>query len=97
MPAPIENERAANTTSDHRAKHDADPNSSGAPAITRSMLGLCSAPCKALRFASTALPRGLRALTLPARRPPAWQLRDVRQCADTPRRILIVDVRFERR
>jgi hypothetical protein len=26
----------------------------GAPAITRAMLDLCSAPCKALRFASTA-------------------------------------------
>jgi hypothetical protein len=38
-------------------------------AITRSMLRLCSAPCKALRFASTALARGLRALTVPARRP----------------------------
>lgn len=29
---------------------------------------LCSAPCKALRFAPTALTRGLRALTVPARR-----------------------------
>lgn len=38
-----------------------------APAITRSMLDLCSAPCKALRFASTALARSLRALTVPAR------------------------------
>jgi hypothetical protein len=37
------------------------------PAITHSMLALCSAACKALRFASTALTRGLRALTLPAR------------------------------
>jgi hypothetical protein len=37
------------------------------PAIARSMLELCSAPCKALRFASTALTRGLRALTVPAR------------------------------
>jgi hypothetical protein len=37
------------------------------PAITRSMLELCSAPCKALRFASTARARGLRALTVPAR------------------------------
>ena len=33
-----------------------------APAITWSMLDLCSAPCKALRFASTARTRGLRAL-----------------------------------
>lgn len=37
------------------------------PAITPSMLALCSAACKALRFASTALARGLRALTLPPR------------------------------
>jgi hypothetical protein len=36
-------------------------------AITHSMLALCSAACKALRFASTALPRGLRALTPPPR------------------------------
>jgi hypothetical protein len=41
-----------------------------APAITRSMFDLCSAPCKALRFASTALARGLRALTVPARSSP---------------------------
>jgi hypothetical protein len=31
------------------------------------MFELCSAPCKALRFASPALSRGLRALTVPAR------------------------------
>ncbi|HEY3161919.1 MAG TPA: hypothetical protein VGJ78_23315 [Vicinamibacterales bacterium] len=37
------------------------------PAITHLILALCSAACKALRFASTALTRGLRALTLPAR------------------------------
>jgi hypothetical protein len=36
-------------------------------AITHSMLALCSAACKALRFASTALARGLRALTPPPR------------------------------
>jgi hypothetical protein len=36
-------------------------------AITYSMLALCSAACKALRFASTALARGLRALTPPPR------------------------------
>jgi hypothetical protein len=40
------------------------------PAITRLILERCSAPCKALRFASTTLPRGLRALTVPARRSP---------------------------
>jgi hypothetical protein len=39
-----------------------------APIITQSMLDLCSAPCKALRFAPTAHARGLRALTVPARR-----------------------------
>jgi hypothetical protein len=39
-----------------------------APTITQSMLDLCSAPCKALRFAPTTLTRGLRALTVPARR-----------------------------
>jgi hypothetical protein len=61
------------------------------------MLDLCSAPCKALRFASTALARGLRALTVPARRSPSWQLRDGRQCDGTQGRILIVDVEFERR
>jgi hypothetical protein len=38
------------------------------PAITTTMLHLCSAPCKALRFAPPALMRGLRALTVPARR-----------------------------
>ena len=35
--------------------------------ITHSMLALCSAACKALRCASTALARGLRALTPPPR------------------------------
>ena len=40
------------------------------PAITPLMLELCSAPCKALRFAPTALTRGLRALTVPARSSP---------------------------
>lgn len=40
-----------------------------APAITRSRLALCSAPCKALRFAPPAHARGLRALTVPARSP----------------------------
>ena len=39
-----------------------------APTITQSMLDLCSAPCKARRFAPTAHTRGLRALTVPARR-----------------------------
>jgi len=38
------------------------------PAITTTMLHLCSAPCKALRFAPPAHARGLRALTVPARR-----------------------------
>jgi hypothetical protein len=37
-------------------------------AITPTMLHLCSAPCKALRFAPPARARGLRALTVPARR-----------------------------
>jgi len=37
-------------------------------AITQLMLDLCSAPCKARRFAPPALTRGLRALTVPARR-----------------------------
>ena len=41
---------------------------STASAITTRMLHLCSAPCKALRFAPTARARGLRALTVPARR-----------------------------
>ena len=39
-----------------------------ASAITAAMLHLCSAPCKALRFAPPAHARGLRALTVPARR-----------------------------
>ncbi len=39
-----------------------------APAITQSMLDLCSAPYKARRFAPPAHARGLRALTMPARR-----------------------------
>jgi len=38
-----------------------------AAAITHAILALCSAACKALRFASTAITRGLRALTSPAR------------------------------
>jgi hypothetical protein len=42
--------------------------SSDAPTITWSMLDLCSAPCKARRFAPPAHLRGLRALTVPARR-----------------------------
>ena len=42
--------------------------SSDAPTITPSMLDLCSAPCKARRFAPPAHARGLRALTVPARR-----------------------------
>jgi predicted DNA-binding transcriptional regulator AlpA len=42
--------------------------SSDSPAITQSMLDLCSAPCKARRFAPPARTRGLRALTVPARR-----------------------------
>ena len=37
-------------------------------AITTTMVHLCSAPCKALRFAPPAHARGLRALTVPARR-----------------------------
>ena len=36
-------------------------------AITQLMFDLCSAPCKALRFAPPARARGLRALTVPAR------------------------------
>ena len=38
------------------------------PTITPSILDLCSAPCKARRFAPPAHARGLRALTVPARR-----------------------------
>jgi hypothetical protein len=39
-------------------------------AITQLMFVLCSAPCKARRFAPPALTRGLWALTVPARRSP---------------------------
>ena len=42
--------------------------SSDARTITPSMLDLCSAPCKARRSAPPARARGLRALTVPARR-----------------------------
>jgi hypothetical protein len=42
--------------------------SSGAPPITPSMLDLCSAPCKARRFAPPARARGLWALTVSAHR-----------------------------
>ena len=42
--------------------------SSDAPTIAPSMLDLCSASCKARRFAPPAHARGLRALTVPARR-----------------------------
>jgi hypothetical protein len=38
------------------------------PTIRRAMLDLCSTPCKARRFAPPARARGLRALTVPARR-----------------------------
>ena len=44
------------------------PIAAGALTITHSMLDLCSAPCKARRFAPPAPTRGLRALTVPARR-----------------------------
>ena len=37
-------------------------------AITQLMFDLCSTPCKARRFAPPARARGLRALTVPARR-----------------------------
>jgi hypothetical protein len=47
-------------------------------AITTTMLHLCSAPCKALRFAPTAHARGLRALTVPAQMI-RGQLRDGRR------------------
>jgi hypothetical protein len=39
-----------------------------APAITQLIFNLCSTPCKARRFAPPAHARGLRALTVPARR-----------------------------
>ena len=42
--------------------------SSHATTITLVMFDLCSAPCKARRFAPPAHARGLRALTMPARR-----------------------------
>ena len=42
--------------------------SSHATTITLAMLDLCSASCKARRFAPPAHARGLRALTMPARR-----------------------------
>ena len=42
--------------------------SSDATTITLAMLDLCSASCKARRFAPPAHARGLRALTMPARR-----------------------------
>jgi len=42
------------------------------------MLALCSAACKALRFASTAHPRGLRALTPTSAQPDEGRLRDGR-------------------
>jgi hypothetical protein len=45
-------------------------------AITQLMLDLCSAPCKARRLAPPAHARGLRALTMPARRS-VWLLRGV--------------------
>jgi hypothetical protein len=47
-------------------------------AITRLMFDLCSAPCKARRFAPPARARGPRALTVPARRSTSWPLRDGR-------------------
>jgi hypothetical protein len=96
----IESRLAAITMSPVRArKMTTIGTTADAPAITQSMLGPCSAPCKALRFASTALVRGLRALTVPARRPPSWQLRDGRQCDDTSVAHFdrVVDVQSERR
>jgi hypothetical protein len=63
------------------------------PAIAHSILDLCSAPYKALRFASTALARGLRALTAPARRTPSWQLRNGQQfdACDNPQLMIRSD------
>jgi hypothetical protein len=43
------------------------------------MLHLCSAPCKALRFAPPAHTRGLRALTVPCAQMIRGQLRDGRR------------------
>jgi hypothetical protein len=48
--------------------HPPELPSSNATAITIKMLHLSSAPYKALRFATPAHARGLRALTVPARR-----------------------------
>jgi hypothetical protein len=59
--------------------------SARALAITHSMLALCSAAYKALRFASTALTRGLRALTPPARSSGTGNyMMAVRSCQDAP-------------
>jgi hypothetical protein len=51
-----------------RRRGDHTRNRIDATAITKAMLHLCSAPSKALRFAPPAHTRGLRALTVPARR-----------------------------
>jgi hypothetical protein len=54
-------------------------------AITHSMLALCSAACKALRFASTALPRGLWALTSPRSSSNGNYVMAIESCKDTRR------------
>jgi hypothetical protein len=51
-----------------------------AAAITQSMLDLCSAPCKARRFAPPARARGLRALTVACAQISSWPVRDSRRC-----------------
>ena len=68
-----------------------------APAITRSMLDLCSAPCKALRFASPALARGLRALTVPARSSRMGNYVMAGRCDHAHRPILTIDLGSKRR
>ena len=62
--------RASRATVAHFEVHDVSTIMAtlDAPAITQLMLDLCSAPCKARRFAPPAHVRGLRALTVPARR-----------------------------
>ncbi|SRR6266511_2409953 len=56
-------------------------------AITTTMLHLCSAPCKALRFAPPARTRGLRALTVPARRRSAGIYVMAVECSFRPERM----------
>ena len=70
---------------------------SGVLAITHLMFDLCSAPCKARRFAPPAHARGLRALTVPARSSRMGNCVMVGSVRRRIRQILTIDLKPKRR